>query len=63
MAGIIAAQGRKDISRCIDEWYTGDEAIQQQRHGEILDLIKKYPDYHPQGAILTLLNSKCGSMF
>lgn len=61
MTGIVASQARKDIARCIDDWYTGDIAIQQQRHGYILDMIKQYPSYHPQGVILVVLQNQCGS--
>lgn len=61
MTGIVATQGRKDISRCIDDWYTNDKAIQQQRHGYILDIIKENPSYHPQAVILAVLQKRCGS--
>ena len=49
MTAIVATQGRKDISHCIDNWYSGNEDVQDQRHGYILDLIRKYPQDHPQG--------------
>lgn len=61
MTGIIAAQHRTDIAGCIDDWYTGDEAVQAQRHEFVIDTIRKNPSYHPQGVILALLQKECGS--
>lgn len=60
MIAIVAAQTQKDIARCIDSWYVVDEAIKQQRHGYILDIIKENPSYHPQGVILAILQKRCG---
>ena len=61
MTGIVASQGRKDISRCIDNWYSGEVEIQKQRRGFILDTIRNNPTYHPQGVILAVLQKQCGS--
>ena len=61
MVGIVAAQDRKEISHCIDDWYSGDEAIQRQRTGYILDIIKQHPTFHPQGVILAVVQERCGS--
>jgi hypothetical protein len=61
MAGIVATQGRKDISRCIDNWYTEDDAIQRMRHDFILESARRYPSFHPQAVILAILQKQCGS--
>ena len=61
MTAIVATQGREDIARCIDDWYTGDEAVQNQRQGYIIDIIRDNPSYHPQGTILAILQKRCGS--
>ena len=45
MAGIVATQGRKDISRCIDNWYTEDSATQRKRHDFILETARLYPSF------------------
>ncbi|MEO1243779.1 MAG: hypothetical protein AAFX54_17865 [Pseudomonadota bacterium] len=61
MTGIVATQGRKDISRCIDDWYSDNENLQTQRHEEILQTIRENPEFHPQGVVLAVIQQQCGS--
>ena len=61
MVAVVATQGRQNIASCIDDWYSEDGSIQDQRHGFILDTIREYPSYHPQGIILAVLQKRCGS--
>ncbi len=61
MTGIVATQGRKDISRCIDDWYSDSEGLRAQRHEEILQAIQENPEFHPQGVILAVIQQRCGS--
>lgn len=61
MTAIIATQGHQDIASCIDDWYTGNEAIHRLRHEFILRTIRENPNYHPQGVILAIIQKQCGS--
>lgn len=58
MAGVIAAQGNKMHSKCIDTW-----RAQQGKGGyrEVLSAMRKFPTYHPQGIIFALLRKACGA--
>ena len=59
MVGVVAAQIDQRQAECIDTWYLADTA---KRHREILQTVKQYPDYHPQGVILALVQKICGKI-
>ena len=61
MTGIVATQSRTDIARCIDDWYSGDEAVQNRRHQFVIDTVRDHPSYNPQAVILAILQKQCGS--
>lgn len=61
MAGVIATQTRKDLARCIDEWYFGDAQTIQKRNTSMRALMKKYPKHHPSGIIAAAIERACGS--
>ena len=61
MTGIVATQSRKDIARCIDDWYSGDQTVQNERHQLVIDTIQDNPSYNPQAVILAILQKQCGS--
>lgn len=61
MAGVIATQTRKDLARCIDDWYFGSSETTQKRNASMLALMKKYPKHHPSGIIAAAINKACGS--
>jgi len=61
MTAIIATRNRQDISRCIDDWYSGDKAIQRKQRNKIIKTIRENPSYHPQGVVLAVLEKQCGS--
>ena len=58
IVGLVVRRNRKPQGDCIDRWYFGDES---KAHSEITDVMRKYPQYHPQGVILSLIEKKCGS--
>lgn len=62
MTNIVAMQtGRYDgIVTCINEWYSTAE-LQAQRHDHIREVLADYPDNHPQGIILAVIEKACGS--
>lgn len=62
MAGIVSGRARKDISRCIDEWYSLEDETRRMRNDFILKIISENPTYHPQGVILAVLEEQCGSL-
>ncbi len=58
MAGLIAAQNDKKHARCIEGWYYSDEGIENEK---IYKVMRKYPDHHPRGIIVAVLQKQCGS--
>lgn len=61
MAATVATQANPAIARCIDEWYFEDKPRQEQRNRHIVSVMRQYPDYHPSGVILAVIQKACGS--
>lgn len=59
MASLIAAQQDKTQGDCIDDWYFGDEA---EANGAVRSAMEQYPEYHPRGIILAVLQRECGDI-
>jgi len=57
MAGLVALQINKQHSQCISDWYYHDEEKAMQH---ILSVMSDYPDFHPRGVILAVIEKKCG---
>ena len=57
MAGLIAAQNDKKHAECLEDWYWDD---QEKSSKHILDVMRQYPEYHPRGVILAVLEKQCG---
>ena len=60
MAGVIVTQIRKDLARCIDDWYFESSETIQKRNASMLGLMKKYPTHHPSGIIAAAIKKACG---
>lgn len=60
MAGAIATQARPDIAKCIGEWYPADADIREKRHMEMIETMKKFPEYHPSAIVLFTVQEACG---
>ena len=58
MAVSIATLNDKDHSKCMQDWYTGNE---QESQALILKAMKAFSDYHPRGVLIAVLSDKCGS--
>lgn len=58
MIGIVATQVRPDIARCINDWYSASMIARRQEH--IRDVMRQYPDHHPQAIILAVIEKACG---
>tara|TARA_R110002110_G_scaffold415618_1_gene652477 strand:- start:9184 stop:9531 length:348 start_codon:yes stop_codon:yes gene_type:complete len=61
MAGSIATQADPKIARCLDNWYFKDASRRGQRKSDILRVMRKYPNHHPSGLILAVIQKACGS--
>ncbi len=59
MAGLIAARNDGSQGDCVDEWYFGDETA---ANNQILEVMRTYPDYHPRGVIVAVMEKRCGSI-
>ncbi|MEM6812655.1 MAG: hypothetical protein AAF549_09345 [Pseudomonadota bacterium] len=57
MAALVVGQTSKKQAKCIDEWYFKDE---ESGIDFILSNMRKYPEYHPRGIILAVMEKKCG---
>ena len=58
VASLIATRNDSEHAKCIEDWYYSS---QDEKDAIILDVMKKNPDYHPRGVILSILEKKCGS--
>ena len=58
MAGLIASQNDQHQARCILDWYFTKERTARDA---ILSAMQQYPDYHPRGVILAVLQKACGT--
>lgn len=59
MTGVIAAQLSKKQARCIDDWYAQQAA---SGHRAVRDAMRQYPQFHPQGVILWVVQNACGKI-
>lgn len=59
MASAVVRVNNKKQSACINAWYGNDRERVERR---ILDIMRKYPEYHPQSVILAVLEKQCGSV-
>ncbi len=57
MASLIASQLDTDQSKCISHWMATDE---QLAYDQVLSSMKQFPDYHPRGVILAVIERRCG---
>lgn len=60
MTSVIASQVRDGFARCIGEWYLPNEETKAQRNREIIGAIREYPEYHPSGVLLAVVQAECG---
>ena len=61
MAGVIAAQTKPEIARCIDGWYFVNDDAVDQRNAEIIGLISENAGFHPSAVILAAIQRECGT--
>ena len=57
MASLIAAENSERHAACIRGWV--DREI-KAGYTPILDAMRRFPDHHPSGVILAVLNRACG---
>jgi hypothetical protein len=58
MANMIAMDNDKHHAECIGKWY---EADRRKTEASIYAVMKKYPDAHPIGVIMAVVEKQCGS--
>ena len=59
MASLIAARMDKAQGKCIDDWYYADE---NAANASIRKIMTQYPENHPRGIILAVVQKKCGDI-
>lgn len=59
MASLIAARSDRAQGDCIDDWYYSDEP---SANAAVLDAMRQYPDVHPRGIILAVIQQQCGDI-
>lgn len=57
MAALIVAQYSQSQAKCVSDSFNEE---QKDVYEHVLDAVKKFPDYHPRGTILAVLEKKCG---
>lgn len=57
-AFIAAAQNKADLSKCIGQWMTDSDAA---GFPSVKEAMTRFPDYHPSGVIVAILEKACGS--
>ncbi len=57
MAGLIAARNDKAHGNCLEDWYFSDE---KAANDQIISVMRAYPDYHPRGVIVAVMEKRCG---
>ena len=60
MLGVIAAQTEPKIATCLNKWYRGSRAAKNKRNSEIIDAMKKHPQYIPTTIVLAVVERECG---
>lgn len=58
MAGLIAGYNDKKHMTCLENWYLRSE---KESNEFIYQAMKKFPDFHPRGVIMAVLEKKCGT--
>lgn len=58
MAGFIAARNDNAHARCLEDWYYSDETAANEA---VLAAMRRFPDYHPRGVIVAVIEKRCGS--
>ena len=59
MAGLIAGRNDDSQGKCLEDWYFSDETVS---NNQVLDVMRQYPDYHPRGVILAVMEKRCGKL-
>ena len=63
MIGVVMTQARREYASCVDRWYAAsDEKVRMGRHDQVLEVMRQYPDYHPQAVILAVVKKQCGAL-
>ena len=57
MAALVVGQTSEKQAECIDAWYFDDE---ENGINFILETMRQYPEYHPRGIILSVMEKQCG---
>lgn len=58
MAGLVAAQNSDDQAKCIGDWSGKHLAGGYQ---PVIAAMQRFPDHHPTGVIIAVLQKACGS--
>ena len=58
MAGLLAAKNDEKHGDCIENWYFDDETA---ANDFIRETMNRFPDYHPRGVIVAVLEKRCGT--
>ncbi len=57
MAGLISRYNDEAHGICLEKWYVSNEKESEE---VIYETMRKFPDYHPRGVIVAVLEKQCG---
>lgn len=57
MGALIVAQYDKTQGKCLDSWFADDE---QAAYDHILGAIRRFPEFHPRGTLVAVMEKQCG---
>ena len=58
MAGLIAGKNDEAHAVCLEDWYFDDE---KRSNDFIIETMQRFPEYHPRGVIVAVLQKQCGT--
>lgn len=62
MMAVVFAQAETGYGACIGDWYFKDVSSQMIARQEIENVLARFPNHDPRGAIIALVQRECGEM-
>ena len=57
IAAFVVNQYSPDQGKCLNDWFANNE---QAAYTRFIDTMKRFPEYHPRGTIIAVMEKQCG---